>query len=71
MHKPKAPTKPQVPLGKPLHLNDEDLDRLSEVTPEDIERLKEELKKISPKLSALLDAKVIKGTKKKGHEKSS
>lgn len=30
--------KPKIPLGKPLELSDADLERLSKVTPEDIQK---------------------------------
>ena len=63
MTKPKD--KPKVPLGKPLNLSNEDLDRLSQVTPEDIEKVKDFVSKASPQLHSLLNAKPIKGTKQK------
>lgn len=58
--------KPKVPLGKPLLLTDEDLDRLSQITPEDIEKVKAEVKKISPTLANLLNAKPMPAKKKRG-----
>jgi len=53
--------KKKVPLGKPLNWNDKD----SKITPKNIKSTKATIKEISPLLSDLLDAKVIKGTEKK------
>lgn len=51
--------KKKVPLGKPLQLSDADLDRLSQVTPFDIEVAKIAWKRNVPKkYKNLLDAKV-------------
>lgn len=55
---PQTPKKPKktVALGKPLQLSDEDLERLSEITPEDIENAKAAVNRASPKLGAMLDS---------------
>lgn len=69
MTKPDDKPKPKVPLGKPLPLTDEDLDRLSQVTPEDIEKAKSFWNEAaSPKYKELLNAKKA---KKKRTKKSS
>ena len=38
----------KVPLGKPLELSDDDLERLSQVTPADIEAAKQFWRKYAP-----------------------
>ena len=62
MAKPKKdkPVKKQVvPMGQPLKLTDADLDRLSVVTPADIEAAKVEWRRNVPKkYKNLLDAEV-------------
>lgn len=66
MKKKKYPIPPEerkVPLGEPLPLTDEDLDRLSQVTPEDIEIVKVTIKKSTPRLAALLETKPVKKKK--------
>lgn len=46
---------PKVPLGKPLPLSDADLDELSKVTPEDIDKARRLWKEANPDLDDLLD----------------
>lgn len=59
--KKKPVKKKNVPLGKPLQLTDADLDRLSVVTPADIEKAKIAWRKNVPKkYKNLLDAEVKK-----------
>lgn len=63
------PNKKTVPLGKPLHLSDKDLDELSQVTPLDIEKAKALWRSsVDPEYRTLLDAQPVdlKQTKKKG-----
>jgi hypothetical protein len=54
---PKKPAKKRVPLGKPIEWTDVELDALSQVTPSDIENAKQAVKKASPLLAKLMDAK--------------
>ena len=57
--KKKVEKKKRVPLGKPLKLTDADLDRLSQVTPSDIEAAKIRWRQNAPKkYKNLLDAEV-------------
>jgi len=52
--------KKRVPLGKPLHLTDEQLDQLSIVTPEDIEKAKAFWRNNAPpEFQGLLDAQAV------------
>jgi hypothetical protein len=61
MTEPDDKPKPKVPLGKPLPLTDEDLDKLSQVTPEDIEKAKSFWQEnASAKYKDLLNAKKLK-----------
>jgi len=54
------PVKKRVPLGKPLQLTDEQLDQLSIVTPEDIEKAKAFWRNNAPaEFKTLLDAQTI------------
>ena len=49
--------KKKVPLGKPLKLNSKQLDKLSQVTEEDIEKAKQLWRKYAPpEFADLLDA---------------
>jgi hypothetical protein len=49
-----------VPLGKPLHLTDKQLDELSKVTPADIEKAKQLWRNTAPPaFETLLDAETI------------
>lgn len=51
------PMTDKIQLGKPLELSDEEIDLLSEITPEDIESAKRLWRKaVSPDLRDLLDA---------------
>ena len=49
----------QVPTGRFIPLSNEDLDKMSVFTKEDIERAQAFVEKHSPKLNALLNAKTI------------
>jgi len=47
---------PKVPLGKPLELTDEELDLLSQITPEDIKKANERWRKVvEPEIKTLLE----------------
>lgn len=50
------PMTPNVPLGKPLELTDEELNELAKITPEDIEAARKLWRKANPDLADLLDA---------------
>lgn len=48
---------PRVPLGKALHWTDNDLARLSEITPEDVARARARFgQDVGPEFAGLLDA---------------
>lgn len=49
-------SEPRVPKGKPLNWSEEEMDALSEVTPEVIEAAKLAVRRDNPRLAALLDA---------------
>ena len=50
----------KIPLGKPIHLSDMDLDELSKVTPADIEKAKQLWRNTAPpEFETLLDAETI------------
>lgn len=47
---------PKIPLGAPLPLSDADLDELSKVTPDDIEKARQLWQEANPdELASLLD----------------
>lgn len=49
-------TEPKVPLGAPLPLSDADLDELSKVTPEDIQKARQLwIEAVDDELASLLD----------------
>jgi hypothetical protein len=54
--------KKRKPLGQPLIRTDEDLDKLAEVTPADIEAAKVFVQSVAPVVAKLLDAQVIDDT---------
>jgi hypothetical protein len=49
----------KVPLGKPLKRSAADLERLAQITPEDIEAAKALVQSANPALAKLLDAKMV------------
>lgn len=58
--------KPRVPLGKPLQHTSEELDQLSQITAEDIEKAQALWRESVPdKSQNLLNAKPVKSLKKK------
>lgn len=59
---PKPKPKRKVPRGKALNWTDEDLDRLSQVTPEDIQQAAARWREAaSPQYQNLLDAEEVEG----------
>ena len=54
------PSEPKrKPMGKAIEWSDEDLERLAEITPEDIEAAKALVEGSSPLLAKLMDAKEV------------